>query len=483
MTSFLQPIFLEVAVLVLGLLLVLFESFSKDKDKRVIAWSAISGLGLVFVASFFTASGQAPELTLTGFWSFYTDDALAMFFKRFALLATILVSIMSLEYATTLVQKTSAGKGTGALGEFYALPVLTCAGLMWMASAVDFIMVFVSLELVTISFYILVGFMRQNLGSLEAGVKFLILGALSTGFLVFGITWVFGMTGQTNFAAISLVLSSGSVPTQPLLFGLVLILVGLGFKVAAVPFQIWVPDVYQGAPTPITAFLSVASKAAGFVILLRVIDMLAVEPAVQSTMLILVTGIAALTLVYGNLASLPQNNLKRLLAYSSIAHAGYLLVAVACVDGPALAFYLAGYLLMTMLAFIVMIVVSEKVGGDDLADFRGLSSRSPLLALGMLVSMLSLAGLPFTIGFFGKFFIFSAAIQQEQWLLVIIGAIAVATGFYYYLKVVRTMYWQPADELQKINVGLLTKITILILIAAIFFFGIYPQPILDQLPG
>ena len=217
------------------------------------------------------------------------------------------------------------------LGEFYSLPVFTCAGLMFMASAVDFLLIFVALELVTISFYILVAYMRRHTASLEAGVKYLILGALSTGFLVYGITWIFGLTGETNLAAIQHALATKAVATTPLLFGLMLLLTGLGFKVAAVPFQLWVPDVYQGAPTPITAFLSVGSKAAGFVVLLRVLQPFLGVPGVGVKVLAVLALMAALTMLYGNLAALPQDNFKRLLAYSSIGHAGYLLVAVASV--------------------------------------------------------------------------------------------------------------------------------------------------------
>src|SRR5436309_9789015 len=197
---------------------------------------------------------------------------------------------------------------------------------MYMSSAIDFVMIFVSLELVTISFYVLVSFTRRNPATLEAGVKYLILSALSTGFLVYGITWIFGVTGETNLVRIAAALAIPTVETGPALFGMVLVLVALGFKIAAVPFQMWVPDVYQGAPTPVTAFLSVGSKAAGFVVLLRVLQPFFMLPNMQR----LVVLIALPTVVYGNLAALPQNNLKRLLGYSSIAHAGYLLIGVAC---------------------------------------------------------------------------------------------------------------------------------------------------------
>ena len=245
------------------------EAFADKIDKRVFAIAGIFGLAPCSSASFFLAATTGRGAT--GFWSFYTADPLAIFFKRFALVTTILVLIMTIDYAPAIRSVVPGANQQAGLGEFFALPIFTCAGLMWMASAIDFVMIFVSLELVTMSFYVLVAFTRRNPVSLEAGVKYLILSALSTGFLVYGITWIFGVTGETNLARIAEVLATPGYRRIPLLFGMALVLVALGFKIAAVPFQIWVPDVYQGAPTPVTAFLSVGSKAAGFVVLLRVL--------------------------------------------------------------------------------------------------------------------------------------------------------------------------------------------------------------------
>ena len=269
-----------------------------------------------------------------------------------------------------------------------------------------------------------------------------------------------------------------------------LLFVGLGFKVAAAPFQLWVPDVYQGAPTPITALLSVGSKAAGFIVLIRVLDVFLTAPATSGRALLVLTALAVLSLIYGNLTAMPQLNLKRLLAYSSIAHAGYLLVALACwktghVTGHAsvtVGFYLAGYFLMTLLAFLVMIIVSRDTGGDDIAHFNGLGQRAPFLAFGMTVAMLSLAGVPFTVGFLGKFFVFADAVKTGQWLLVGVGVVTVAAGFYYYLKVVRAMYWNVAKNTEPITASSLTNATIGVLIALIFLLGVWPQPVLRMLP-
>jgi NADH-quinone oxidoreductase subunit N len=466
---------LEVAVLVLGILVVLFETFADQIDKRTFAYTAMLGLATVFVASFFLTP-QAAETAETGFWSFYTADPLAIFFKRFSLVTTILVLAMMIDYAPVVRDSIHGASPQAGFGEFFALPIFTCAGLMWMASAIDFVMIFVSLELVTISFYVLVAFMRRNAFSLEAGVKYLILSALSTGFLVYGITWIFGLTGETNLARVSAALASPGIEVAPALFAMLLVLVALGFKIAAVPFQIWVPDVYQGAPTPVTAFLSVGSKAAGFVVLLRVLQPFLIMPQIER-LLIFVT---AATLIYGNLAALPQTNLKRLLAYSSIAHAGYLLIGVVCLDGQAVVYYLVAYLLMTVLSFAVLVAVSKHTG-DDIEDFNGLAKRSPFLAFAMLTAMASLAGIPFTAGFLGKFYIFNAAVAHHQMTLIVIGVITVACGFYYYFKVVRAMYWETPSADGAVPVSGLSRLAITAMIAAIVVFGIYPQPILDAL--
>ena len=463
--------YLEIAVLVLGMTILMCETFAANIDKKIFAYAGIVGLVAVLIASFFLT--DSPTQHAGPFWNFYSADALSIFFKRFSLFTTIVVLVMMIDYAP--VVRSAAGHASN-LGEFFFLPVLTCAGLMYLVSAIDFIFIFVSLELVTISFFVLVSFPRRNAVALEAGIKYLILGALSTAFLVYGITWIFGVTGETNLQRITAAFASGKIDNHAATFGAVLILVGLGFKIAAVPFQMWVPDVYQGAPTPVTAFLSVGSKAAGFVVLLRVLEPFLMLPNMQRLLIL----IALLTVVYGNLAALPQNNLKRLLGYSSIAHAGYLLIGVACFDGRAVIFYLSAYLLMTLLSFATMILVARQTG-EEISSFDGLAKRAPFLAFAMLIAMASLAGVPFTAGFFGKFFIFVSAVAQKQTALVAVGIITVACGFYYYLKVVRAMYWQPATTDTPIPISALSRAVMIVLIISTILFGVYPQPILNAL--
>ena len=477
-----SPILLEILVVSLGFGLLLAESFWGSKDRRILAWVAVAGIGAILLAGFAFCPADPVAPDARGFAAFYSADALALFFKRFALLTTLVVLVMSVEFLPAFGRSLEPSRPQAGFGEFLALPVILCAGLMWMASAADVIMIFVALELVTICFYILVSFLRRSSTSLEAGTKYLILGALSTGFLVYGITWIYGVTGQTTLGGIAQAAANPALSQPHLLFGLLFVGIALGFKVAAAPFQLWVPDVYQGAPTPVTALLSVGSKALGFVVLVRVIDAFRFNPELHAKLLGGVAVLAGATLIYGNLAALPQNNLKRLLAYSSIAHAGYLLIAVVCVAGPALGFYLAAYLFMTLLAFLVLTVVAEAAGGDEISRFNGLAARSPFLALALLVAMVSLAGLPFTAGFIGKFLIFAAAIEAGHWVLVTLGAVGVACGFHYYLKVVRAMYWKSADpSFPAIALSPGTRLTILFLIVAIFALGIFPQPILTLL--
>jgi NADH-quinone oxidoreductase subunit N len=464
---------LEIATVVLGLVVLLLEAFAENLPRRVLAIISIVGLALIFLGTFFLS--QSPSPADSGFWSFYTADALALFFKRFALVTTILVLLMMIDYAPVVSAFVHGARPQAGLGEFYALPIFTCAGLMWMASAIDFIMIFVSLEVVTMSFYVLVTFTRRNPASLEAGVKYLILSAVSTGFLVYGITWIFGVTGETNLARVAVAVANG-VERGPALFGMALVLVALGFKIAAFPFQIWVPDVYQGAPTPVTALLSVGSKAGGFVVLLRVLQPFFIVPEMQRLLVVL----AALTLIYGNLAALPQTNLKRLLGYSSIAHAGYLLVGVVSLSGPAVTFYLVSYLLMTILSFAILVVVGQAAG-EEIRSFDGLSQRAPFLSFAMLIAMASLAGVPFTAGFLGKFFVFDAAIRQQHFALAAIGVITVAAGFYYYFKVIRAMYWEQPAASTPIPISKLTRVAMVLMVGAIVVLGVYPMPILNAL--
>ncbi|RPJ34952.1 MAG: NADH-quinone oxidoreductase subunit N [Verrucomicrobiaceae bacterium] len=484
--------YLEALTVTLGLALLLAEAFVPSKSKAWVGIAAAIGLGAVL---FITTIAIGPEAKPGSawakwpLWNFYQFDSLARFYKIFALVTTLLVVLMSIDYRKILARFTEHAGSENGTGEFYALPVFACAGMMWLASAKDLAGAFVALELVTVTFYILVAYMRRNVGSLEAGVKYLILGALSTGFLVYGIAWVYGTTGTMSLSEISNFKFQISNPA-PLLFGIALVMVGLAFKIGAVPMQVWIPDVYQGAPTPVTAFLSVGSKAAGFILLVRFLEPFLASDLTRGPVLKLLIILAIATLLFGNLAAIPQTNFKRLLGYSSIAHAGFLLLALACGTPPeenslgsvqVVSLYLATYLIMTLGVFFVLAQVRIQRDGENISDFNGLGKSNPTLALALTILLAALAGMPLTAGFIGKFFVFSLAVEAGLWAGVGVAFIAAAAGFYYYLKVVRAMWWaEPADR-QPVTLPVISKACVAALTLATLVFGIWPQPILALL--
>ena len=341
-------------------------------------------------------------------------------------------------------------------GEYYTLLLFSVTGMMLMAQAADLIVIFLALELLSIPLYVLSAFARPRLDSEEAGLKYFLLGAFSTGFVVYGIALVFGATGTTGLREIvTAVGGSGSGPavSLPLLgIGAALILVGFGFKVAAVPFHMWTPDVYQGAPTPVTGFMAVGAKAAGFAALLRIF--VTALPALDVDLVPVLWGLAALTMLVGNLLAISQTNIKRMLAYSSIAHAGYILMALAAYGKPLVAgdavasalFYLVTYALTSFGTWAVVIALEKAEGkGLEIADYAGLGRKRPLLAAAMTVFMLSLTGMPPTLGLVGKFYLFRTAIQGGFIGLAIIGVLTSLISAYYYLRVVVTMYMREGE--------------------------------------
>ncbi|MEP4079324.1 NADH-quinone oxidoreductase subunit N [Haloferula sp.] len=483
--------YLEAFTVVLGIVLLMIEAFGPSHSKKAIGLSAAAGLAFILVLSFFAYGPDSkPESDFAKWplWNFYSFDNLARFYKGFALVCTALVILMSVDYRSVLSRYTDHPESESGTGEYYALPVFACAGMMWMASAKDLAGAFVALELVTITFYILVAYMRRNVGSLEAGVKYLILGALSTGFLVYGIAWIYGTTGTMNLAMIAERI--GSIEnTTPLLFGVGLILVALGFKIGAVPMQVWIPDVYQGAPTPTTAFLSVGSKAAGFILLIRFLEpLMKVGSPVAGPITIMLIVMAGATVLFGNFAAIAQTNFKRLLAYSSIAHAGFLVLALAAWTPDTatelgsvgtVSFYLATYLLMTLAAFFVLAQVRVQSDSEMIDAFDGLGKRSPMLAVSMTVIMAALAGIPLTAGFLGKFFVFLLAANAGLWWGVVLAAIGAAAGFYYYFKLIRSMWWnEPADDAKPLVLPKISSYCVATLTIAILVLGVWPQPIL-----
>ena len=484
--------YLEALTVTLGIVLLMAEAFCSGKNKAWVGISAAAGLTAILIATFFAVGPDvrpAAGWANWPLWNFYNFDGLARFYKIFALVTTILVLLLAVDYRKILARFTEGPESENGTGEFYALPVFACAGMMWLASAKDLAGAFVALELVTVTFYILVAYMRRNVGSLEAGVKYLILGALSTGFLVYGIAWVYGSTGTMNLDAIGSMLEDGrsvNIQLTPLLFGIALVMVGLGFKIGAVPMQVWIPDVYQGAPTPTTAFLSVGSKAAGFILTIRFLEPFLASELTRGPVVTLLLILAGATLLFGNLAAIPQTNFKRLLAYSSIAHAGFLLLALAAWKNETatsvgsvkvVSFYLATYLLMTLGVFFILAQVRIQRDGENIVDFNGLGKTNPQLALALTVLLAALAGVPLTAGFIGKFLVFSLAVDAGLWWGVAIAAIGAGAGFYYYFNVIRAIWWTaPANE-SPISLPPISRFSIAALTLATLVLGFWPQPI------
>ena len=478
--------YLEALTVTLGIVLLMAEAFCSCKSKAWVGIIAAAGLTAIFGLLFISIGPDAKpdsEWAKWPLWNFYQFDSLAKFYKGFALVCTILVLLMAVDFRKILSRFTEHPDSESGTGEFYALPVFACAGMMWLASAKDLAGAFVALELVTVTFYILVAYMRRNVGSLEAGVKYLILGALSTGFLVYGIAWVYGNTGTMSLEKLAH-LEHIANPTG-LLFGIALVLVGLGFKMGAVPMQVWIPDVYQGAPTPVTAFLSVGSKAAGFILTIRFLEPFLSNEATRGPVLTILLILASATLLFGNLAAIPQTNFKRLLAYSSIAHAGFLLLALAAGKSAAadlssakvVSFYLGTYLLMTLGVFFILAQVRIQRDGEMISDFNGLGKTNPQLALALTVLLAALAGVPLTAGFWGKFFVFSLAVDAKLWVGIGIAFISAAAGFYYYFNVIRAMWWSAPGKDEVIVLPCISKVCIAVLTIAVLVIGFWPQPI------
>lgn len=468
-------IILEIAVVILAIAVLLGDLWTPAAQKRKLGYAAAGGLILIFIYSFLSA--PAPG---SAFNNLLVVDGLALFFKRFFLVAAIMVIFIAIEFADRIE--------TG-IAEFYSLILFALTGMMFAASANDFVLVFVSLELVSVTFYVLNSFQRNRLASLEAGIKYLILSALSAAFLVFGIAFIFGTSGSTNFTAIRELLEAGPgfATTPAFVLGLLFVMVGLGFKIAAFPFQIWAPDVYQGSPAPATAFLAVGSKAAGIVLLLRVLFTAVPQVALHWEKLLI--AISAITILYGNLCAIPQRNLKRLLGYSSIANAGYLLLGFAALNQSgfsAILYYLCGYLFTVLAAFMVITLVTRGRDTDDISVLAGLNQRSPLLATCLTLAMVSLAGIPPLTGFFGKFLLLKAVIEQgahnsAYYWLVGIAILGVVMSLYYYFGVIRAIYWSkdPAD-LSPVNVSLPARAVLLVCAGGMLYLGLFPNRAVQQ---
>ena len=453
----------EISLLAVALMVILFDLFIGRK--RVLGWVSAVGLLLPFVFTI-TLWGTND----TAFGGALVVDQFSLFFKLFFLVTTALVIFSSINYSR---------KFAPFRGEFYALLLLATTGMMLLASTRELISIFVALELTGIPLYVLAGFLRTDKSS-EAGLKYLLLGAIASAVLLYGMAMVFGLTGTTYLGSIAAAVSAdGLVGNAGLLMGIVLLVAGFGFKLATVPFQMWVPDVYEGAPTPITAYLSVASKAAGFAVVVRIFYEALGPASVDWGMIFAV--LAAITMTLGNVVALAQTNIKRLLGYSSIAHAGYLMIGLAAATSTgssAVLFYLACYAVMNMGAVIAIIAISNRIGSDEIADYSGMAKRSPLLAAALALCLISLTGIPPTAGFMAKLYIFNAGIDANLIWLVIVGVLNAVIAAYYYLRIVKLMYLgEPVSE-ERVTSTRSLNVALAIACLGVLVLGIYPWVVL-----
>ena len=437
----------------------------KNADKDWIGiFSFIALFGLII---FWATQASLHGVTFSGM---FVMDSLAWFFKGFFLVVMVFVFAMTREFFKSLGARRN---------EFYFLLWLALMGMCLIASSADFLLMFISIEILTISLYVMTAYLKSDRLSIEAGMKYLILGALASGFFLYGISFMYGVTHSTHFDVIQRFCQTHAM-TRLTLFALVLIFAAVGFKIASVPFHMWVADVYQGAPTPVTALLSVGSKAAGFIILIRLF--LGVFGAWHGQWGLVLAVLSAITMTYGNLVAMFQTNIKRLLGYSSISHAGYLLMGAAAgsvLGTSGINFYLLGYLFTNLAAFLVIIVFSIATKSDEIADYAGLAQRSNLLACTMLLALVSLAGIPPLAGFFGKFTLLMAVIAKGYVWLALIAGVNIVISLYYYLMVVKRIYVDPPRSTSPIAVTPGIRLLLGLSIIGIVVIGIFQGPFLD----
>lgn len=463
-------IFPEVILTVAGVLIMLIEPvLPRSQSRKPLGWFAAAGTIAALAASLYQY--QLP--VGTAYFGTVQTDAFSVFFH---------VLICGISLVCILIALDATTDQTEGMGEFYALAVFGTVGMLFMTCAVELLLVFIGLEISSISTYILAGFRKRSVKAPESAIKYFLLGSFATSFFLYGIALTFGATGTTKINDVAGLLSL-SATRQLAIAGLALIIVGLGFKVSAAPFQVWTPDVYEGAPSPVVALMSTAPKAAAFAVLLRILY--GAFPSLHVHWVPILWWLAVLSMFVGNLGALRQKNLKRLLAYSSIAHAGYLLVAFTALspDGIAAAsFYAVSYAAMNVGIFAV---ISHVGGFDDrlalIEDYRGLAFRSPLLGGAMAFFLISLIGIPFTGGFFGKFYVFSAAIHSGFVWLAILGLINSGIAAFYYLRVLTTLYSKmpegsPVAHISRATTPLL--FALLLTLAATLILGIVPGRIL-----
>ena len=469
----------ELSIAGVAVLVIVLDLLFRRKD--ILPWASVLGLAvpLAFSVALWLDLGDGTSAErMSGLFGVLVVDKFSLFFKFLLVAAAALVVLVSCDYVRRFQR---------FQGEYYALVLLSTSGMMLLASTVELITIYVALELTALPIAALAAFARDSRSS-ESGVKFLVLSAVSSAVLLYGMVLVYGFTGTTSIAGIAAQVAAGG-PGNALLFGVVLMVAGFGFKIASVPFQMWAPDVYEGSPTPVTAFLSVASKAAGFAVILRVFYVAFADESLNLEWGAIFAMLSVLSMTFGNLVAIRQSNIKRLLAYSTIAHAGYMMVGLAAVaartaDGESVGatgviFYLAGYAATNLAAFAVVIAITSRVGGDEIKDFAGMARRTPYLAAALGFALISLIGVPPTVGFIAKVYIFGAAVGADLEWLAVAGVVNSVLSAYYYLRIVKEMYLsEPASD-ERVPSGLPMRLAVLAAFAGVLVFGVYPTPLLE----
>ena len=472
----------EAGLTILAMVILFMDVYLAGERRRNIAWVTV--IGLVLLALTPLVWGPPADAASQLAWGgMVRHDTLAQIFRVMILLGAALTALMSMDT-----------KSHGRQGEFYLILVVATLGACLVSAAADLIMLFLGLETLSIPLYILAAFRRDDVRSAESGMKYFLFGAFASALMLFGLSILYGFSGQTSIYALAEVLPAASgEAVLPVLAALTLVVVGFGFKIGAAPFHFWTPDMYEGAPTPVTAFVSVASKAASFALLVRFL--IAVFPQglviggheIQAFWVSLAALMAVISMTLGNVLALSQRNIKRLLAYSSIAQAGYALIGVAAIQSQteqgvaSVGFYLFMYTFTNLLAFAVVVIFSEATGSETIADLAGLNRRSPWLALMMTIALLSLGGIPPTAGFFGKFFLFNAAVQADLTWLAIVGVLNAIVALYYYLIVIKVMYVdRSADDDQPIALSRVSGWVLAVPALAVLLLGtVAAQPVFE----
>lgn len=481
----------EIAIAGLALIVILLDLVFKDK--RIIFAVAILGLFVplsltwMLLGDVQACQNSAPDGFLvdscsgghlTAIFGTLAVDQFALFFKTLVLAIVFIVFLGSIDYIKRI---------HSLQGEFYTLILLSTLGAMLLPATTELVSIYISLELIALPLVALATFLRDSRSS-EAGMKFLVLGAISSALLLYGMALVLAYTGSTDLKVIASATSESKFgsDTYALFLGVVLILAGFGFKVGFVPFQMWIPDVYEGAPTPVTAYLSVASKAAGFAIMIRVFLLVFGQYDLGWETLFIV--LSTLSMFVGNFVAITQNNIKRMLAYSTIAQAGYMLIGVTVLTDPvfnnqilgasSILFYLAGYAITNLAAFFAIIIITDNTGSEEIDSLTGMGKRAPIISAILAISMLSLIGIPPTVGFMGKLYLFNAAIQTGLVWIVVIGVLNSVLSAYYYVRVIRKLYSPSSDSLEKIRSSLPVRLAVGLAGLGVVGFGILPGPVI-----